>query len=111
MSMPADTAEKSIRLLLVDDNGPSRMVQSYVIEDKFPEVAVTSCEQPPQLEEMLGYDVDPARKGVYLNKQGEPVSNEPPPEPTGDEPENRLLTSINNRVNGTNGRVPQGSEN
>ena len=52
-------SEKSIgpiRVLIIDDNQPSRMVQTYVIEEQFENVKVVSCMQPPPIEEILGYD-------------------------------------------------------
>lgn len=63
MSTPTDASDRKIRLLIVDDNEPSRIVQSYVIEDRFPDVSVTSCEQPPPIDDMLGYD------GIILDER------------------------------------------
>lgn len=51
-------------------------------------------------QETLGFEVDSARKGVYLDSTGKPTPNEPPPQPTGDEPENQLMSAIHKRMNG-----------
>jgi hypothetical protein len=43
--MPSD----KIRLLLIDDAKPARLVQTYVLEHEFKNVGVTSAELPPPL--------------------------------------------------------------
>jgi CheY-like chemotaxis protein len=60
-----DTAavSRDIRLLLVDDYEPSRMVQSYFIENSNDDVKVVSFEKPPSIDEMLGYD------GIILDQK------------------------------------------
>lgn len=52
-----------IRVLLVDDNEASRMVQTYVIESGFEDVAVTCVAKSPPMEQMLGYD------GIILDQR------------------------------------------
>jgi CheY-like chemotaxis protein len=59
----ADRPTKKIRLLLVDDNEPSRLVQTYVIESEFVDVTVVSSALPPPMEQMLGFD------GIILDER------------------------------------------
>jgi CheY-like chemotaxis protein len=63
MKANTDLRQDKIRLLLVDDNEPSRMVQTYVIESSFEDVAVVSSELVPPLNQMLGYD------GIILDQR------------------------------------------
>lgn len=58
------------------------------------------------VQEHLGFTVDPKRKGIYLGPP--PATNDLPPEPSADEPDNQLLSAIKGRLNG---HVPTGSEN
>ncbi len=56
MKSAPDRPSDKIRLLLIDDAKPARLVQTYVLEHEFRNVSVTGVEQPPPLEEMLDYD-------------------------------------------------------
>ncbi len=63
MKANTDPRKDKIRLLLVDDKEASRMVQTYVIESSFKDVAVVSSELTPPLDQMLGYD------GIILDQR------------------------------------------
>lgn len=54
---------RDIRLLLVDDYEPSRVVQTYFIENSCDDVKVASFEKSPSIDEMLGYD------GIILDQK------------------------------------------
>lgn len=57
-----ESAEK-VRLLIVDDSQPSRLVQTFVIEENFENVEVVTCMQPPPMKEIMDYD------GVVLDER------------------------------------------
>lgn len=63
MNKAPDTHTGKIRLLLVDDNAASRIVQTYVIESGFDDVAVVSVDKSPPMDQMLGYD------GIVLDQR------------------------------------------
>jgi response regulator RpfG family c-di-GMP phosphodiesterase len=63
MKSASDMTMEKVRLLIVDDNQASCVVQTYVIEENFKNVEVTSNIQPPPMEEMLGYD------GIILDER------------------------------------------
>ncbi|HXG29992.1 MAG TPA: response regulator [Nevskiales bacterium] len=56
MKSATGTPSDKIRLLLIDDAKPARLVQTYVLEHEFRNVSVTGAEQAPPLEQMLEYD-------------------------------------------------------
>jgi CheY-like chemotaxis protein len=56
MKSATATPSDKIRLLLIDDAKPARLVQTYVLEHEFRNVSVIGAEQTPPLEQMLEYD-------------------------------------------------------
>lgn len=63
MNSAAKELQTPVRLLIVDDSQPSRLVQTFTIEEHFENVEVTSKMQPPSMEEMLAHD------GVILDER------------------------------------------
>jgi DNA-binding response OmpR family regulator len=63
MTVTSDKSAERVRLLIIDDSQPSRLVQTFVIEENFENVEVVSGMQPPPLEEILGFD------GVVLDER------------------------------------------